>query len=188
LRIIHISTDAIFSNNARNVDESSLASPQGIYGETKLLGEISGSGAITIRCSFVGPAVAGLNQSGLWSWVQNLGQGECIRGFQNHQWAGVTINQLIHLCDLLVDKQTFHEVSTASSIHHFCPNPVITKYCLVSLIAKQIRPDIIVEPKDDNVAITRNLVSKYNSLNKLIVKDEISWKLLIREAALGYKN
>lgn len=187
LRFIHISTDAIFSNNVGNVDENSLTSPQGVYGKSKLLGEVSGSNAITIRCSFVGPA-AGLNKSGLWSWVEHLNQGEVISGFQNHLWSGVTTNQLIYLCDLLADNRIFHEVATVSSIHHFCPNPAITKYDLVSLIATQIRPDIITLPKKHDMAITRNLLSKFNSLNKLFDNHELIWKSLIREAALGYKN
>ena len=187
LRFIHISTDAIFSNTVGDVDEKSLTSPQGVYGKSKLLGEVSNSNAVTIRCSFVGPS-AGLNKSGLWSWIENLNQGEIISGFKNHLWSGVTTNQLIYLCDLLADNRIFQEVATVSSIHHFCPNPAITKYELVSLIAAQIRPDVIILPINHNIAITRNLLSKFNSLNKLFVNHKVIWKSLIREAALGYKN
>ena len=165
----------------------SLTSPQGVYGKSKLLGEVSNSNAVTIRCSFVGPS-AGLNKSGLWSWIENLNQGEIISGFKNHLWSGVTTNQLIYLCDLLADNRIFQEVATVSSIHHFCPNPAITKYELVSLIAAQIRPDVIILPINHNIAITRNLLSKFNSLNKLFVNHKVIWKSLIREAALGYKN
>lgn len=187
LRFIHISTDAVFSNKAGAVDEVSLTSPQGIYGQSKVLGEVIGDNTLTIRCSFVGPSV-GNRKSGLWSWIQHLEKNAIIDGFCNQLWSGVTTSQLVGLCYLLVDKKIFNQVAAISSIHHFCPNPVITKYDLVSLIAEQIRPDVLVNPKEHKISVTRNLVSKFNSLNKLVDRVDSDWKSLIVKAYLGYGN
>jgi dTDP-4-dehydrorhamnose reductase len=185
LRLIQISTDAVFSNMAGNVDETSLANPQNVYGKTKLSGEIIGKHALTIRCSFIGPTV-GLEKKGIWSWIMGLKYGEIINGFQNQLWSGVTTNQLIFLFDLLVDIKNFHKAVSVSSIHHFCPNAAITKYELVSLITRHTRPDIVVLPTNSEVTITRKLVSKFNILNKFIYQDNCNWSLLI--SSLVNKN
>lgn len=178
LRLIHFSTDAVFSRSSGVVDEHSLVSPEGVYGASKLLGETRGVNSLTIRCSFVG-VKGSIKKTGMWSWILDLDDAAEISGYKNHAWSGVTTNQLVDLCDKLINKDVFLQASLASPIHHFCPNKVITKYHLAQLIVACCRPDILVSAADDVRPVTRILVSRFNILNKLVINEDQSWRDLI---------
>ena len=177
LRLVHISTDAVFSQSVDQVNENSQTSPDGIYGLSKLIGEAVGRNVINIRCSFIGCSDT-KKKSGLWSWILGLDAGAEISGYQNHAWAGVTTRQLVELCDKLTDKDIFYGASSLSSIHHFCPNAVISKYQLAQLISLCCRPDIRVKAQNAPIPSTRILTSKFNLLNEL-VRGNQSWHELI---------
>ncbi len=53
-RLIHISTDCVFSGKKGIYREDDPSDAEDIYGKTKYLGEIKGEGALTIRSSFIG--------------------------------------------------------------------------------------------------------------------------------------
>lgn len=178
LRLIHFSTDAVFSKLSGVVDEYSVVSPEGVYGASKLLGEARGGSSLTIRCTFVG-VKSSIKKTGMWAWILGLADGAEIRGYKNQAWSGVTTKQLVDLCDKLINKDVFLHASLASPVHHFCPNPVITKYQLAQLIAACCRPDIFVSACDDVSSVTRILVSRFNILNKLVANENQSWQDLI---------
>jgi dTDP-4-dehydrorhamnose reductase len=178
LRLIHFSTDAVFSRSSGAVDEHSVVSPEGAYGASKLLGETRGGSSLTIRCSFVGVKDS-IKKTGMWAWILGLGDRAEIMGYKNQAWSGVTTNQLVDLCDKLINKKVFLSASLTSSLHHFCPNPVITKYQLAKLIAACCRPDVLVSARDDVSPVTRILVSRFNSLNKLVANENQQWQDLI---------
>jgi len=177
LRLVHISTDAVFSKDVGEVNENSKTSPDGMYGLTKLIGEPVGRNVINIRCSFIG-CVETEKKAGMWSWILGLNAGEEISGYQNHSWAGVTTRQLVQLCEKLKDEDIFYRLSSLSSIHHFCPNEVISKYQLVQIISSCCRPDIGVKAQNASNPVTRILTSKFNALNELVKKNQ-SWHELI---------
>jgi dTDP-4-dehydrorhamnose reductase len=177
LRLVHISTDAVFSKDVDEVNENSQTSPDGVYGLSKLIGESVGKNVINIRCSFIGCAET-KKKSGMWSWILGLNAGAEISGYQNHSWAGVTTRQLVQLCDKLTDKDIFYRLSSLSSIHHFCPNEVISKYQLARIISSCCRPDIGVKAQNASNPVTRILTSKFNALNELVKRNQ-SWHELI---------
>lgn len=54
IRLIHISTDCVFSGRKGNYQENDVPDAEDIYGKTKYLGEVSGEGSLTIRTSLIG--------------------------------------------------------------------------------------------------------------------------------------
>lgn len=54
IRLIHMSTDCVFSGRRGNYRESDLSDAEDLYGRTKFLGEVSGEGCLTIRTSMIG--------------------------------------------------------------------------------------------------------------------------------------
>ena len=56
-RLIHISTDCVYSGNKGNYSENDIPDPLDFYGRSKLLGELSNNNAITIRTSIIGPEI-----------------------------------------------------------------------------------------------------------------------------------
>lgn len=54
-RLIHVSTDCVFSGKAtKPYTESDFADASDIYGRTKFLGEVQGPGCVTLRTSIIG--------------------------------------------------------------------------------------------------------------------------------------
>src|SRR5215213_8926617 len=77
IRMIHVSTDCVFSGRRGRYTEEDIPDAQDLYGRSKLLGEASGPGVLTIRTSMIGRELEGAN--GLLEWV--LSQSGEVRGF-----------------------------------------------------------------------------------------------------------
>lgn len=147
-RIIHISTDCVFSGNRGNYDESDEPDSVDLYGRSKALGEIFGENALTIRTSTIGPEVESKN--GLLEWF--LAQRDRCRGFSNAIFSGlptVTLAEIIR--DVIIPtpklKGLYH-VGGAS----------ITKFDLLNLIAHVYRIQIDIH-NDSSLIIDRSLNS-----------------------------
>src|SRR5208282_1528495 len=65
-RLIHFSTDCVFSGNRGNYTEQDFPDPRDLYGRTKLLGEVSEGSALTLRTSIIGRER--VNGHGLLEW------------------------------------------------------------------------------------------------------------------------
>lgn len=95
-RVIHFSTDCVFSGRRGNYWEDDESDALDLYGRSKFLGEIAGENALTLRTSIIGRELH--HHRSLLDWF--LSQRGTIRGFARHWWSGVTSN---HLCDLVGD-------------------------------------------------------------------------------------
>lgn len=90
-RVIHISTDCVFSGQAGGYTEMSPTDGMSMYARTKSLGELHDAPHLTIRTSIVGPELkpSGI---GLFHWFMH--QSDLVRGYQNVYWNGVTTLEL----------------------------------------------------------------------------------------------
>jgi dTDP-4-dehydrorhamnose reductase len=66
-RLIHISTDCVFSGLRGSYTEQDLPDPVDLYGRSKLLGELASPGCLTLRTSIIGRELAGGH--GLVEWL-----------------------------------------------------------------------------------------------------------------------
>lgn len=169
-RVVHISTDAVFARNAGRVTETNALAPDGFYGLTKAAGELTDAHTLTIRCSFVGPPAPD-RERGLWAWIAGAERGAAIRGYPNQTWSGVTSLQLAEACAALVDPATFERVRQFGAIHHLAPNPAISKYDLVRMLATALaRSDLTVEPYEAEASIDRVLASRHRALDDTMTR------------------
>ncbi len=53
-RMVHVSTDCVFSGSKGNYAEDDIPDAEDLYGRTKLLGEATGPGCLTLRTSIIG--------------------------------------------------------------------------------------------------------------------------------------
>lgn len=90
-RVIHISTDCVFSGKKGNYSEHDFMDADGYYGRSKALGEIKNSKDLTLRTSIVGPELH-TNGIGLFQWFSK--QAGVIPGYSNVFWTGVTTIEL----------------------------------------------------------------------------------------------
>ena len=100
-KLIHISTDCVFSGMSGNYFENSVKDAVDIYGKTKSLGEFDDEKNLCIRTSIIGPEIK-KNGEGLFHWLFNQ-RGE-IFGFKNVYWSGVTTLELSKIIHFSIEK------------------------------------------------------------------------------------
>lgn len=147
-RLVHMSTDCVFSGRKGNYLESDLADAYDLYGRSKLLGEVDYPNAITLRTSIIGHELFG-NRS-LIDWF--LSQADEVQGYTKAIFSGlptVEIAQIIH--DHVIPNSDLH------GLYHVSADP-INKFDLLSLVANAYGKEISIRPKDD-FAIDRSLNS-----------------------------
>ena len=139
-KLIHISTDCVFSGSKGGYIESDVKDGQGIYPQTKILGEIEDDSNLTLRTSIVGPELK-INGEGLFHWFMNQ-QGD-ISGFTKSIWSGVTTIELAKAVKWSIDNEI-------TGLYHVTNNTIISKYELLKLLQKHIKKDINIKPVDEN--------------------------------------
>ncbi|MCJ7605493.1 MAG: sugar nucleotide-binding protein, partial [Dehalococcoidales bacterium] len=97
IRIIHLSTDCVFSGKAGNYTENDPSDAEDTYGKTKFMGEISGEGALTIRTSMIGRELG--NRRGLLEWFL-ANRGGTVTGYTTAIFSGFPT---LHLARIIGD-------------------------------------------------------------------------------------
>ena len=86
-KLIHISTDCVFSGNKGHYSEADTPDATSVYGRSKALGELNNEHDLTLRTSIVGPELKE-NGEGLFHWFMKS-KGE-VKGYTETYWGGVT--------------------------------------------------------------------------------------------------
>ncbi|MFA6583174.1 MAG: sugar nucleotide-binding protein [Elusimicrobiaceae bacterium] len=123
-RIIHLSTDCVFSGKNGNYSENSPKDGHTAYAISKAEGELDNKKDITIRTSIIGPELRS-DGTGLLHWF--LTQKEPVKGFSKVFWTGITTLELAKKMPELFE-------SDLSGIIHLVPKQKISKYDLLNLI------------------------------------------------------
>lgn len=169
-RLIHISTDCVFSGKKGTYTENDEPNPIDLYGKSKELGEIYYGGHLTIRTSFIGREISG-KKAGLFEWF--LSQSGEINGFSKAIWSGLTTSFLSRVIYRLI--QDFPDLK---GLVHIANQP-IDKYSLLLLCKKSFNKDIIIN-KDYEFKCNRSLKMSR------VLKDKInipSYEKMIEELA-----
>jgi dTDP-4-dehydrorhamnose reductase len=138
-RLVHFSTDCVFSGSKGNYDESDKPDPEDLYGRSKLLGEVGDKGCITLRTSLIGHEIE--RKTSLVEWF--LAQRGRIKGFRKAIFSGFTTIEMARIVEMLLVR--FPE---ASGVWHVSSDP-IDKYTLLGLIKKYYGFEIEIESEDD---------------------------------------
>jgi dTDP-4-dehydrorhamnose reductase len=125
-KIIHLSTDCVFSGEKGGYNEDSKHDGLSNYAKTKSLGEINNNKDITIRTSYLGPTIEPNNEE-LFDWFL-LQKGE-VNGYCDAIWNGLTTLALAKGISELIKLDY-------SGVYHMVSNEKISKYFLLSLVKK----------------------------------------------------
>ena len=164
-KLIHITTDCVFSGNTGFYTESSDHDCLDEYGKSKSLGEPEN--CMTLRTSIIGEELHSF--SSLISWVQSQ-DGKEISGFTNHLWNGMTTTQYGKCCLQIINNNLFED-----GLFHLHSNDV-SKFELVSLISEVFNLDIKINPVVVDVPCNRTLRSN-KVLNTKLKIDNIKKQL-----------
>jgi dTDP-4-dehydrorhamnose reductase len=179
-RILHASTDGVYSGSlGRPYVETDPTDCPDAYGKTKALGECPATNVVNIRCSLIGRDVAG--GKGLIEWVLRTPDVAELTGYDDQHWNGVTTRQFAELCRRIIESRSFDRVRRESGLHHFCPNPVATKYEMLCRIREAAGRKVIIRRGRSGAPGGRILGSIYSSLRG-IYADSPDWNPVIRDA------
>lgn len=146
-RLIHVSTDCVFSGSRGSYTEADVPDARDLYGRSKLLGEVARPGCLTLRTSIVGREIG--SSHGLVEWFLSH-RGETVPGYTRARFSGLTTIELARLIATLV--QSDHDLA---GLWHVAGEP-IAKYDLLSMVNDQFRLGSTLEA-DDSFVCDRTL-------------------------------
>lgn len=168
-RVIHVSSDCVFSGNRGNYGEDDPSDALDLYGRSKFLGEIAIGDVLTLRTSIIGRELH--HHESLLDWLLRQNH-TTVRGYTRAWWSGVTTIHLSRLVARLIcehaDLSGLYQVSTGR----------MSKYDLLVKLRDAYGLDIRIEP-DDSVVCDRSLDGR--RLATAIGYEPPSWDDLIHE-------
>lgn len=145
-RLVHVSTDCVFSGRQGSYSESAFPDAEDLYGRSKLLGEVGYPHTITLRTSIIGHELGSAH--GLVGWF--LSQQGSVKGYRRALFSGLPTVELSRVVrDLVLPNPAL------SGLYHVAAEP-INKYALLQLIGAAYGKDTAIDP-DDKVVIDRSL-------------------------------
>jgi dTDP-4-dehydrorhamnose reductase len=170
-RLIHLSTDCVFSGRRGGYVEADPPDAEDLYGRTKLLGEVAAANVLTMRTSMIGRELA--TQQGLVEWF--LGRrGGSASGYPRAIFSGFTT---LALSRIIID--VIRRWPSLAGLHHVSA-AAISKYDLLQMLNDAFATGIQVVP-DPTVAIDRSLdCGRFRAATDFVPP---SWPEMVRDFA-----
>lgn len=148
-RLIHFSTDCVFSGQSGQYLETDPCDATDLYGRSKLLGEVDYEHALTLRTSIIGHELNSNNS--LIDWF--LSQTDEVRGFRKAIFSGMPTVEIARIVrDMVIPNPSLR------GLYHLSVDP-IDKDELLRLVSETYSKDIVITP-DDELVIDRSLNSE----------------------------
>lgn len=180
-KLIHISTDCVFSGKKGHYTEDDFRDADDVYGRSKALGEIVNRKDLTLRTSIIGPELK-KNGEGLFHWFMT--QRGVVNGFKTAIWGGVTTLELAKAIDVAIEEGKTGLIQLSNGIG-------ISKYDLLCLF-KEIwqKQDVDILPYDANgvdKSIARSVRFDYKVPGyRNMLEDLWNWMQTYRELYVQY--
>ncbi len=170
-RLIHLSTDCVFSGRRGLYTEADLPDPSDFYGVSKLAGEVTPVPALTLRTSIIGLEL--VRRTSLIEW--SLRQTISAPGYTKAIFSGLTTQELARLLDLILVSQP-----DLTGLWHVASTP-ISKYHLLGHFYDQLGRTVTLVPSDE-VDCDRSLDgSRFSHRTGYVAP---SWSQMLAELAL----
>lgn len=154
-KIIHMSTDCVFSGKTGNYSESSFRDGETFYDRSKAMGELDNNKDLTFRNSIIGPD---MNEKGigLFNWfMKQEGQ---ISGYSKAIWTGVTTLTLAKAMEQAL-------IENLSGLYNLVNNTTINKYELLKLFNKSMKQDRIDVLSSEILSLDKSLINNRNDFS-----------------------
>lgn len=137
-RMVHVSTDCVFSGSRGGYVESDVSDVFDLYGRSKLLGEVTDRGnAITLRTSIIGWQLGA--PTGLAGWFATH-RDEKLKGFTKTVFSGLTTRALTE-----VVRDVVMPDASLCGLWHVSAD-AIDKYTLLTKLAAKLDWDVDITP------------------------------------------
>jgi len=168
VKLIHFSTDCVFSGAKGCYKESDVPDARDLYGRSKLLGEVDYGRHLTLRTSIIGHEIG--PPVSLIGWFLN--QENNVKGFPEAIFSGFPT---VYIAEFL-EKYVFPKADI-SGLYHFSADP-ISKYDLLSLVNDEYSLGFDIG-KSFEVKVDRSLDSSL--LRRELCYKPPSWLELIKK-------
>lgn len=152
-KLIHFSTDCVFSGNRGNYLDNDFADAEDIYGKSKALGEVNSPNTLTIRCSMIGREL--YNFTELFEWLKK-NKNKKIEGYSKVFYSGITTVRMGKILNQILKKNL-----NLSGIYNISSTP-ISKFDLLVKLSNAFNL---------NVDIKQN---KNNKSNKVLISEKFT--------------
>ncbi|MFD0826422.1 SDR family oxidoreductase [Neobacillus sp. M.A.Huq-85] len=153
-KVIHMSTDCVFSGKEGGYTETSFKDGETFYDRSKALGELENNKDLTFRNSIIGPD---LNKDGigLFNWFMKQ-QGQ-INGYTKAIWTGVTTLTLAKAMDKALEENL-------TGVYNLVNNETINKFELLNLFNKYMKDNSISIVPSDSLVLDKSLINNRTDL------------------------
>lgn len=148
-KIIHISTDCVFSGKTGGYSESSFRDGETFYDRSKALGELENYKDLTFRNSIIGPD---MNERGIGLFNWFMKQESQINGFVKAIWTGVSTLTLAKAIEQAL-------VENLTGLYNLVNNEIISKYELLELFNKYMKSNQIEILKFEDFSLDKSLTN-----------------------------
>lgn len=148
-RLIHMSTNCVFSGKTGGYTETSLRDGETFYDRSKALGEVVDSKNLTFRTSLIGPDIDP-NGIGLLNWFMQ--QSGTLSGYTGAIWNGVTTLILAKATE-----QAMHENLTG--LYNLVNDTVINKYEMLGLFNKHFKDNAVEIIPQNIISVDKSLIN-----------------------------
>ena len=146
-RLVHFSSDCVFSGRKGMYSENDVPDPEDLYGRTKLVGEVEGPGCLTLRTSIIGRELA--PGASLLEWFRTQ-RGRTAKGFTRAIYSGFTTVSVAELVAWLLEQQP-----DLHGVWHVASEP-IDKFELLRRVNNALGWGVTLT-KDDGLVCDRSL-------------------------------
>lgn len=149
VKVVHLSTDCVFSGRAGGYSEDALKDGDTMYDRSKALGEILNGKDLTFRMSIIGPD-SHPNGTGLFNWF--MAQSGMIEGYGKAIWNGVTTVELARAVDAVLDQDL-------TGLYHLVQPEPIDKCSLLEIMKAAFHRDQVSIRRVDGLQVNKSLVN-----------------------------
>jgi dTDP-4-dehydrorhamnose reductase len=140
-KLIHFSTDCVFSGNRGNYLDNDFADADDIYGKSKALGEVDSPNTLTLRCSMIGREL--YNFTELFEWLKK-NKNKKIEGYSKTFYSGITTVRMGIILNQILKKNL-----NLSGIYNISSTP-ISKFDLLIKLSNAFNLNVEVKQNTNN--------------------------------------
>lgn len=170
-RLVHLSTDCVFSGTKGSYTEQDPADATDLYGRSKLLGELHEPHCLTLRTSIIGLELS--RNKSLIEWF--LAQRGPIKGFRKAIYSGLTTAEMARAIEFMLTS-----APTLGGVWHLSSEPINKFELLTQLQARLGSADVRISP-DDQFVCDRSLDS--SALRSKVSYRVPAWSSMLDELA-----
>ena len=170
-RVIHFSTDCVFSGKRGAYTEQDDSDAEDLYGKSKFLGEVAAENALTLRTSIIGRELVEHRSLLDWFLAQNH---KTVKGFRRVIYSGVTTNQMAEVVSDIIRNHP-----TLSGLYQVVAEP-ISKYALLCLLRNAYGLDVEIIPDDREVSDRSMRGDKFQQATGYVSP---AWPVLVKHLA-----